>query len=140
MTEEVGEGADANAADSEEDGSGGGDDDTKLDNNDHEEEDLQHEAEDIHDIEVARKERMDLMEVELLSSGEKKAAAASVERKTMATDGKEEEEKEKLPPMEKFQYLIGQSEVFAHFLAGELETIDGVGSLCYSCSLSWVHV
>ena len=138
MSEEVGEGADANA-DSEEDGSGGGDDDTKLDNNDHEEEDLQHEAEDIHDLEVARKERMDLMEVEL-SSGEKKGAAASVERKTMATDGKEEEEKEKLPPMEKFQYLIGQSEVFAHFLAGELETIDGVGSLCYSCSLSWVHV
>ena len=139
MSEEVGEGADANA-DSEEDGSGGGDD-TKVDSNDHEEEDLQHEAEDIHDLEVARKERMDLMEVEL-SSGEKKGAvdAASVERKTMATDGKEEEEKEKLPPMEKFQYLIGQSEVFAHFLAGELETIDGVGSLCYSCSLSWVHV
>lgn len=138
MTEEVSEGADVNAADSEEDGSGGGDD-TKVDSNDHEEEDLQHEAEDIHDLEVARKERMDLMEVEL-SSGEKKGAAASVERKTMATDGKEEEEKEKLPPMEKFQYLIGQSEVFAHFLAGELETIDGVGSLCYSCSLSWVHV
>ena len=137
MSEEVGEGADANA-DSEEDGSGGGDD-TKVDSNDHEEEDLQHEAEDIHDLELARKERMDLMEVEL-SSGEKKGAAASVERKTMATDGKEEEEKEKLPPMEKFQYLIGQSEVFAHFLAGELETIDGVGSLCYSCSLSWVHV
>ena len=124
MSEEVGEGADANA-DSEEDGSGGGDD-TKVDSNDHEEEDLQHEAEDIHDLELARKERMDLMEVEL-SSGEKKGAAASVERKTMATDGKEEEEQEKLPPMEKFQYLIGQSEVFAHFLAGELETIDGVG-------------
>lgn len=124
MSEEVGEGADANA-DSEEDGSCGGDD-TKVDSNDHEEEDLQHEAEDIHDLELARKERMDLMKVEL-SSGEKKGAAASVERKTMATDGKEEEEKEKLPPMEKFQYLIGQSEVFAHFLAGELETIDGVG-------------
>lgn len=139
MTEEVSEGADVNAADSEEDGSGGGGDDTKVDSNDHEEEDLQHEAEDIHDLELARKERMDLMKVEL-SSGEKKGAAASVERKTMATDGKEEEEKEKLPPMEKFQYLIGQSEVFAHFLAGELETIDGVGSLCYSCSLSWVHV
>ncbi len=102
MSEELeGEGA----ADSE-DGSDDIDNLNLQEDEEHQAEDLQHEAEDLHELEVARKERMDLMAVELKK-----------EKGSAKTGG--EEEMEKQAPMDKFDYLIGQSEVFAHFLAGE---------------------
>mmetsp|Transcript_9353 Transcript_9353/g.14138 ORF Transcript_9353/g.14138 Transcript_9353/m.14138 type:complete len:1141 (-) Transcript_9353:2507-5929(-) len=76
---------------------------TKSDSPNHEKEDIQHEQEDLQELEAARKERMELMAEELKREKElqeKEAAAATVD------------------PNSKFQYLIGQSEVFAHFLAG----------------------
>jgi len=102
MSEELGgEGA----ADSE-DGSDDIDNLNLNDDEEHQAEDLQHEAEDLHELEAARKERMDLMAVEL----KKETGSAK-------TEGEEGEEK--VATIDKFEYLIGQSEVFAHFLAGE---------------------
>ena len=70
--------------------------------------DEEHEREDSAEIEAARKERMALMAAE----GKDKATASGGK-------GGEQAEGAKVDPNEKFQYLMGQSEVFAHFLAGE---------------------
>ncbi len=69
------------------------------------------------ELEEARKERMDLMEVELKKKtggkgngeGKGKGEGAAENGDRNVGDGWDS----------KFQYLIGQSEVFAHFLAGE---------------------
>ena len=72
----------------------------------HEKEDIQHEQEDLQELEAARKERMELMAEELKRE---KELQEKQQQSTAATEA---------DPMSKFQYLIGQSEVFAHFLAG----------------------
>jgi len=77
-------------------------------------EDLAHEKEDLLELEFARKERMDLMAAEL----KKERDAQENERKKKGGEGKAEEEQVD----DKFQYLVGQSEVFAHFLAGSVAT------------------
>ena len=82
--------------------------DNSKDNDDNENEDLEHEREDLQELEQARKERMDLMAKEL-------AIKQAEQEKERGKNGGEVNE------MAKFQYLIGQSEVFAHFLAGELQ-------------------
>lgn len=74
----------------------------------HENEDKQHEQEDLQELEAARQERMELMAEELKRE-------------------KEQQEQQQLPdidPNSKFQFLIGQSEVFAHFLAGASAAAD----------------
>ena len=88
-----------------------GDDDaaaaaTRDDSPNHEKEDIQHEQEDLQELEAARKERMELMAEEL-----KREKELQEKQKTVTAAVEED-------PMSKFQYLIGQSEVFAHFLAG----------------------
>ena len=92
------------------------DDDDDIDNDaaairddspNHEKEDIQHEQEDLQELEAARKERMELMAEEL--KREKELQEKQQQQSTDATE---------VDPMSKFQYLIGQSEVFAHFLAG----------------------
>lgn len=75
-----------------------------MDDSNHEKEDIQHEQEDLQELEAARKERMELMAEEL--KREKELQEKQLQGET-AVD-----------PNSKFQYLIGQSEVFAHFLAG----------------------
>jgi len=77
---------------------------TKSDSPNHEKEDIQHEQEDLQELEAARKERMELMAEELKREKELQEKEADA---TATVD-----------PNSKFQYLIGQSEVFAHFLAG----------------------
>lgn len=75
----------------------------------HENEDKQHEQEDLQELEAARQERMELMAEELKREKE------------------QQEEGQQLPdvdPNSKFQFLIGQSEVFAHFLAGASAAAD----------------
>lgn len=124
MSEELGEG-EVNGDDDDE----GDDDDIIITNSrkenedDEEEEDLQHQAEDSHELEMARKEQMDLMAVELSDKKKSKGGGggggAAMKMMSKMGEGDKEEKEEKLPPMDKFQYLIGQSEVFAHFLAGE---------------------
>ena len=74
----------------------------------HENEDKQHEQEDLQELEAARQERMELMAEELKRE-------------------KEQQDEQQLPdvdPNSKFQFLIGQSEVFAHFLAGASAAAD----------------
>lgn len=64
------------------------------------------------ELEEARKERMDLMALELKK---KKMQEGTVDEAKGGEDG-----------YSKFDYLIGQSDVFAHFLAGEWrDIIDG---------------
>lgn len=75
----------------------------------HEKEDIQHEQEDLQELEAARKERMELMAEEL--KREKELQEKQQQQSSTATTTE-------VDPMSKFQYLIGQSEVFAHFLAG----------------------
>lgn len=75
------------------------------DHDQHEKEDIQHEQEDLQELEAARKERMELMAEELKREKEQQEQAHI--DPTASID-----------PSSKFQYLIGQSEVFAHFLAG----------------------
>ncbi|KAL7551496.1 hypothetical protein ACHAWF_014686 [Thalassiosira exigua] len=81
------------------------------DDEDHEKSDLEHEREDLQELEAARKERTDLMAAELKSN--EKAMAKKEEEGGSAVD--------------KFQFLIGQSEVFAHFLAGSVAANGGKG-------------
>jgi hypothetical protein len=78
----------------------------------HEKEDDAHQQEDLKELEAARKERTDLMEAELTpKKGQGGAgAAAAAEGDGEAATGS---------AFDKFQFLVGQSEVFAHFLAGE---------------------
>ena len=86
--------------------------------NDNNEEDLAHEKEDLEELEAARKERMDLMASELKT---KKGLQEKVVAKKSGDGGEEGEEG--VQTFDKFQYLIGQSEVFAHFLAGKLYSL-----------------
>ncbi len=74
------------------------------DSPDHEKEDIQHEQEDLQELEAARKERMELMAEEL--------------KREKESQEKQQQQQQEVDPNAKFQYLIGQSEVFAHFLAG----------------------
>ncbi len=69
--------------------------------------DAKHEKEDLRAIEAARKERADLM-------------AAELEKKEKEMKKAESKEGGEVAAFNKFQYLVGQSEVFAHFLAGPL--------------------
>lgn len=69
-------------------------------------------AADLKELEAAKKERTDLMAAELKKEREMQEAAAKKAGKT--GDGGAE-----LDVSTKFQFLLGQSEVFAHFLAGE---------------------
>ncbi|KAL9180621.1 hypothetical protein ACHAXT_011074 [Thalassiosira profunda] len=78
------------------------------DGEDHEKSDLEHEKEDLQELEAARKERTDLM-------------AAEIKREKELQE-KKEQGGEEVAVMDKFQFLIGQSEVFAHFLAGSVAT------------------
>jgi SWI/SNF-related matrix-associated actin-dependent regulator of chromatin subfamily A member 5 len=73
----------------------------------HEKEDNQHEQEDSQELEEARKARMELMAEELKREREQQEAQLLKSPGGTTVD-----------PNSKFQYLIGQSEVFAHFLAG----------------------
>mmetsp|Transcript_18576 Transcript_18576/g.33600 ORF Transcript_18576/g.33600 Transcript_18576/m.33600 type:complete len:1152 (+) Transcript_18576:14-3469(+) len=77
----------------------------------HHQSDLEHEKEDLQELEAARKERADLM---ALKTKDEKA------KKQQGETGGEAggEEKKEGAAFDKFQYLCGQSEVFAHFLAG----------------------
>ncbi|KAL7543063.1 hypothetical protein ACHAXR_012376 [Thalassiosira sp. AJA248-18] len=77
------------------------------DNDEEHQSDIEHEKEDLQEIEAARKERMDLMAAELKKEKE-------VQEKKEGEEG--------VVPFDKFQYLVGQSEVFAHFLAGSVAT------------------
>jgi len=70
-------------------------------------------AADLKELEAAKKERMDLMAAELKKERELQEKEAQKAGKT--GDGEME-----LDVNTKFQFLLGQSEVFAHFLAGEL--------------------
>ena len=83
---------------------------TTNDDDEHQLSDMEHEKEDLQELEKARKERMDLMAAELKEK-----------EKSMKKGGGENKEgdDDKVEPFDKFQYLVGQSEVFAHFLAGE---------------------
>lgn len=82
---------------------------TRDDSPNHEKEDIEHEQEDLQELEAARKERMELMAEEL--KREKELQEKQKMEASSTTAAVED-------PMSKFQYLIGQSEVFAHFLAG----------------------
>ena len=75
--------------------------------------DIEHQKEDHLELEKARKERMDLMAAELKREQDEQKKAAEKKK----GGGKESGE---VVPFDKFQYLVGQSEVFAHFLAGKL--------------------
>lgn len=83
--------------------------DPSDDDKEHQREDDEHQMEDLKELEAARKERSDLMEAEL---SPKKGKAG----KRVAVEGDEEEA---MTVQDKFQFLVGQSEVFAHFLAGK---------------------
>jgi len=72
-------------------------------------------AADLKELEAAKKERTDLMAAELKKEREMQEAAAKKAGKT--GDGGAE-----LDVSTKFQFLLGQSEVFAHFLAGSVAT------------------
>eukprot|EP00584_Thalassiosira_punctigera_P009343 CAMPEP_0172537196 /NCGR_PEP_ID=MMETSP1067-20121228/8846_1 /TAXON_ID=265564 ORGANISM="Thalassiosira punctigera, Strain Tpunct2005C2" /NCGR_SAMPLE_ID=MMETSP1067 /ASSEMBLY_ACC=CAM_ASM_000444 /LENGTH=1160 /DNA_ID=CAMNT_0013322443 /DNA_START=23 /DNA_END=3505 /DNA_ORIENTATION=- len=79
--------------------------------------DDEHEKEDLQELETAKKERMDLMAAEL----KKKEREMHQDKKNK---GKVAEGERggggQGAPLDKFQFLIGQSEVFAHFLAGSV--------------------
>ena len=95
------------------------------DDEQHQLSDMEHEKEDLQELEKARKERMDLMAAELKNKQEAEAAAKEGE----------------VVPFDKFQYLVGQSEVFAHFLAGELLYISYVYYYVYLfMCMSILHV
>ena len=79
--------------------------------------DIEHQKEDHLELEKARKERMDLMAAELKREQDEQKKAAE---KKKGSGGKEGEGGGEVVPFDKFQYLVGQSEVFAHFLAGKL--------------------
>jgi len=87
------------------------------DDDEHVKSDLEHEREDLEELEAARKERMELLEAELRRKKET-AASASASRKG------EGDAPAAAASFDKFQYLVGQSEVFAHFLAGSVATAD----------------
>ena len=77
-------------------------------------EDIQHEQEDLQELEAARKERMELMAEELKREKE-------LQEKQLLSQQQQQQHPQgmsNVDPNSKFQYLIGQSEVFAHFLAG----------------------
>lgn len=110
------DGLDADAPDDDDDAA-----DDDIDNDDdaanreespdhleHEKEDIQHEQEDLQELEAARKERMELMAEELKREKE-------LQEKQQQ---EQQQQSQQIDPNSKFQYLIGQSEVFAHFLAG----------------------
>ena len=86
----------------------------------HEASDLEHEKEDSQELEAARKERMDLM-------------AAELKREREMQEKEKERSGEEVGTFDKFQYLIGQSEVFAHFLAGECIVYYLLVCLCWMC-------
>ena len=84
----------------------------KDDDEEEHQSDIEHQKEDHLELEKARKERMDLMAAELKREQDEQKKAAE---KKKGGSGKEGE----VVPFDKFQYLVGQSEVFAHFLAGK---------------------
>ena len=73
-------------------------------------------AADLKELEAAKKERMDLMAAELKKERE-------MQEKEAKKAGKNGDGAVELDVSTKFQFLLGQSEVFAHFLAGELRLI-----------------
>jgi SWI/SNF-related matrix-associated actin-dependent regulator of chromatin subfamily A member 5 len=92
-------------------------DDDDDDDEEHQKSDLEHEREDHEELEAARRERMELLEAELRRKREEDMPVLTG-GVTVAS-----------PPtaaaaFDKFQFLVGQSEVFAHFLAGSVATSD----------------
>ena len=85
----------------------------KDDDEEEHQSDIEHQKEDHLELEKARKERMDLMAAELKREQDEQKKAAE-KKKGKGESGGE------VVPFDKFQYLVGQSEVFAHFLAGKL--------------------
>ena len=102
----------------------------------HQQSDLEHEKEDNQELEAARKERMDLMAAELRKEEremQEKAAAKGGGGVGEGGGGGE------LAAVDKFQFLIGQSEVFAHFLAGELVLLLFVSSCSLESITQWLN-
>ena len=84
-------------------------------------EDEEHEKEEIEELEAARKERTDLLAAELMKQGQKKTAPKERmgSKSAVLVEGEPKRKTPVVGAFDKFQFLVGQSEVFAHFLAGE---------------------
>ena len=87
----------------------------------------EYEKEESQELEATKKERAELLEAELKR---KSSSATGVTSSNDKTSGEEEEDTaaEAAPVVDKFQYLIGQSEVFAHFLAGSVASSSSSSS------------
>ena len=81
--------------------------------------DDKHEKKDLEELEAARNERKDLLASELTKAKEAQRKAANPKRPCSKPTTEVGEETTSETPLNKFQYLVGQSEVYAHFLAGE---------------------
>ena len=81
--------------------------------------DDKHEKKDLEELEAARNERKDLLASELTKAKEAQRKAANPKRPCSKPTTEVGEETTSETPLNKFRYLVGQSEVYAHFLAGE---------------------